>query len=116
MLNRINRIKKNKEFNYIYKKGKYYTSKYFLVHYIDTKLPNTKVGISINKKIGNSVVRSKYKRLMSEIIRLKLPKMVVKNYIITLKPDVVQANYKILDEEFNQFLRKCNLIEDTKDV
>lgn len=116
MLNRINRVKKNKEFNYIYKKGKYYNSKYFLVHYVDTRLPNAKIGISVNKKIGNSVVRSRFKRLISEVIRLKLPIMAVKNYIVTLKPEIVQADYSVLNAEFDKFLSKCNLVKDTKDV
>lgn len=116
MLNRINRVKKNKEFNYIYKKGEFYNCKYFMVHYVNTRLPNIKVGFSINKKLGNSVVRSKYKRIMSEIVRIKLPIMSLKNYVITLKPDIVNADYNILVKEFDKFLIKCNLIKDTKDV
>ena len=116
MLNRINRVKKNKEFSYIYKKGKFYSCKYFYIHYVDTKLPNAKIGISISNKIGNSVVRSKYKRLISEIVRVKLPILVVKNYVITLKPEVTEVDFKVLNEEFNKFLIKCDLVKDTKDV
>ena len=116
MLNTVNRVKKNKEFNYIYKKGEFYNCKYFLVHYVPTRLNDIKVGFSVNKKIGNSVVRSKYKRVMSEIVRLKLPIMILKNYVITLKPEIVQAEHDILVREFDKFLSKCNLIKDTKDV
>ena len=116
MLNRINRVKKNKEFNYIYKKGEFYHCKYFLVHYVSTKLPDIKVGFSINKKLGNSVARSKYKRIMSEIVRLKLPIMSLKNYVITLKPEIVDVEHSVLVKEFDKFLVKCNLIKDTKDV
>jgi len=68
MLNRINRVKKNKEFNYIYRKGKFYGCRYFYVHYVDTKLPNAKIGISVSNKIGNSVARSKYNLLNNEIV------------------------------------------------
>jgi len=116
MLNRINRVKKNKEFNYIYRKGKFYGCRYFYVHYVDTKLPNAKIGISVSNKIGNSVARSKYKRLISEIVRVKLPILAIKNYIITLKPEITEANFMALNEEFNKFLIKCDLVKDTKDV
>lgn len=116
MLNTINRVKKNKEFSYIYKKGKFYSCKYFLVHFVDTKLEVAKIGISVSKKIGNSVVRSKVKRIMSEVVRLSLPTLKIKNYIITLKPDVVEADFKKLTVEFNNFITKFNLIKDTKDV
>ena len=36
----------------------------------DEKLPYNKVGISVSKKVGNSVVRSRSKRLISESYRL----------------------------------------------
>lgn len=116
MLGRVNRIKKNKEFNYIYRKGKFYNCEYFTVHYVDTKLPDIKVGISISKKIGNSVVRSRCKRVISEIVRLKLPTMKTKNYIITLKPSIADASYSVLSNYFDKFLIKCDLVKDTKDV
>ena len=116
MLKRINRVKKTKEFNYIYKKGKFYGCRYFSVHYVDTRLPDAKIGISVSNKVGNSVVRSKYKRIMSEIARVKLPILAVKNYIITLKPEATSVDFRVLNEEFNQFLIKHDLIKDTKDV
>ncbi len=116
MLNTVNRVKKNKEFSYIYKKGKFYSCKYFLVHFVDTKLDISKVGISVSKKIGNSVTRSKFKRLISEVVRLLLPKLEVKNYIITLKPEVVEADFNTLNYEFTKFVTKYDLIKDTKDV
>ena len=116
MLNRINRVKKTKEFNYIYKKGKFYGCRYFSVHYVDTRLPNAKIGISINSKFGNSVTRSKYKRIISEIVRVKLPILAIKNYIVTLKPEATEVDFMVLNDEFNKFLIKYNLVKDTKDV
>lgn len=116
MLSRINRVKKTKEFSYIYRKGKFYSCKYFSVHYVDTRLPDIKVGISISNKVGNSVTRSRLKRLVSEIVRVKLPIMVLKNYIITLKTEATAVDFRVLNDEFNQFLIKCNLVKDTKDV
>ena len=116
MLSRINRVKKTKEFNYIYKKGSFYSCKYFFVHYVDTKLPNAKIGISLNSKVGNSVTRSRLKRVVSEIVRVKLPILAVKNYVITLKTEANSVDFRVLNDEFNKFLVKCNLIKDTKDV
>ena len=116
MLNRINRVKKTREFNYIYKKGTFYSCKYFSVHYVDTRLPNAKIGISISNKVGNSVTRSRLKRVISEIVRVKLPILAIKNYVITLKNEATEVDFRILNDEFNKFLVKCNLIKDTKDV
>ena len=116
MLNRINRVKKTKEFKYIYRKGNFYSCKYFSVHSVDTRLPNAKVGIAISSKVGNSVVRSRLKRVISEIVRVKLPILKLKNYVITLKIEATAVDFRVLNDEFNKFLIKCNLVKDTKDV
>ena len=66
------KIRKNIEFRRVYRKGKSY-SNYLLVLYIfrnNLNIDKTRVGISVSKKVGNSVVRSRVKRLISESYRL----------------------------------------------
>ena len=111
MLSRENRLKKNKEFNFIYKKGKYINSSNFTLIYVDTYLKQSKFGISVSKKIGNSVIRSRTKRVMNEIIRLNLDRIVIKNYVLVLKPSIVEHSYKELETEFLQTIRKAGLLK-----
>lgn len=61
---------KNSEFQYVYKNGTSYANKY-LVMYVD-KNPDgkSKLGISVSKKVGNSVVRHRLARLIRESYRL----------------------------------------------
>ena len=68
-------LKKNDDFRTVYKKGISYANKY-LVMYV---LPNNqqknnqsinRLGISISKKVGNSVVRHRFCRLVRESYRL----------------------------------------------
>lgn len=112
MLNRTNRLKKNKDFNYIYKKGKYINSSNFSISYVDSYFKFPKFGISVSKKIGNSVMRSKAKRVMSEIIRLNIDKIKNKNFVFVLKPSFTQFNFFELQQEFINCLNKENLIKD----
>ena len=63
MLERKHRLTKRKEFNYIFKKGKAFSTKLFVLNYSPTKLPTFKVGFSVSKKIGNAVIRNKVKRI-----------------------------------------------------
>ena len=73
----IYKLRKNTEFRLVYRRGKSYANN-LLVLYVfnnkknidDEKLPYNKVGISLSKKVGNSVVRSRSKRLISESYRL----------------------------------------------
>ena len=73
----IYKLRKNVEFRIVYKKGKSYANN-LLVLYVfpnkknknDENLPYNKLGISVSKKVGNSVVRSRSKRLIYEAYRL----------------------------------------------
>lgn len=112
MLNRENRLKKNKDFNYIYKNGKYINSSNFTVNYVDTYFKFPKFGISVSKKIGNSVTRSRTKRVMTEIIRLNVNKIVNKNFVIVLKPSFAEHNFFDLEKEFMLALTKAKLIKE----
>lgn len=112
MLNSLNRLRKNKEFNYIYKKGKYINSSNFSIHYVDTYLKFPKIGISVAKKIGNSVMRSRAKRVMSEVVRLNLDNMIVKNFCIVLKEGFVDRSYQQINEEFISALKRAKLFKE----
>ena len=66
----IYKLRKNAEFRLVYKKGKSYANN-LLVLYVfpnkknkdDNNIPYNKLGISVSKKVGNSVVRSRSNRL-----------------------------------------------------
>lgn len=75
----IYKVRKNTEFRLVYRRGKSYANK-LLVLYVfnnkknidEEKQPYNKVGISVSKKVGNSVVRSRSKRLIYESYRLNV--------------------------------------------
>ena len=93
------RLKKNKHFNYIYKKGKRLNSKHFTLFTVPSKFRVFKIGISVNKKIGKANVRNKLKRRLREIIRLnKLPKNYF-NYILLAREGAQNLDYHQLETE-----------------
>ncbi len=59
-------LKRNKEFRYVYRRGKSVSDKTMVLIYVPTKTPHLKVGFSVSKKVGNSVVRNLVKRRMKE--------------------------------------------------
>ena len=62
----FNSIKKNRDFQVVYQTGKSYANKYVK----KTDRPETRIGISVSKKVGNSVVRHHITRLLRESFRL----------------------------------------------
>lgn len=114
MLSRKNRLKKNKEFSYVYKKGKVLSDKYFTIHYVFTNLADSKIGISINKKVGNSVIRHKFKRYLAEAVRPLITNMKLKNYVITAKPEITTLSVMELQAHLLDCLTKGNLYVDNQ--
>jgi ribonuclease P protein component, eubacterial len=66
-----NRIRKNMEFRAVYRRGKSF-SNHLLVLYIYKNRKNiNRIGVSVSKKVGKSVVRNRVKRLIKECYRLE---------------------------------------------
>lgn len=63
-------LKKNKDFQLVYKKGKSYANKYLVMYVFENNLDINRLGISVSKKVGNSVVRHRLTRLIRESYRL----------------------------------------------
>ena len=64
------RLKKSWEFQRSYKKGKKYWDTYFVIYVYHTQLKQTRLGITVSKKVGKSVQRNRVKRLIREAFRV----------------------------------------------
>ncbi len=63
-------LKKNEDFRIVYRKGKSYANKYFVMYVYENKSNINRIGISASKKVGNSIVRHRIARLVRESYRL----------------------------------------------
>ncbi len=63
-------LKKNQQFQFVYKYGKSYANKYLVMYIKENGLGTNRIGISVSKKVGNSVVRHRITRLIRESYRL----------------------------------------------
>lgn len=115
MLKKENRLKKRKEFNYIYKKGTVAHSNSFTLHFVRAFKPYPQIGISVSKQVGNSVIRSRVKRIISEACRLNIEKFAVKNYVITAKECAKEKTSKDIELELLRVLNKNKLIKEQGD-
>ena len=63
-------LKKNKDFLSVYRNGKSYANKYLVMYVLENNTNQNRLGISASKKVGNSVVRHRFCRLVRESYRL----------------------------------------------
>ena len=63
-------LKKNEDFREIYRTGKSYANKYLIMYVKKNDMSMNRLGISVSKKVGNSVVRHRITRLIKESYRI----------------------------------------------
>lgn len=64
-------LKKNMDFQNVYKNGKSYANKCLVMYILENNLNKNRIGISVSKKVGNSVIRHRVTRLIRESYRLQ---------------------------------------------
>lgn len=63
-------LKNNRDFVNVYTSGRSYANKYLVIYTLKNNSDRNRLGISVSKKVGNSVVRHRLKRLIKESYRL----------------------------------------------
>ena len=64
-------LKSNSDFQRVYREGKSYANRYLVMYVLENKTERNRLGISVSKKVGNSVVRHRVTRLIRESYRLQ---------------------------------------------
>lgn len=103
----FNSIKKNSDFQKVYKTGKSYANKLLIMYVMNAEHDDVRIGISVSKKVGNSVVRHHITRLLRESYRLN------KDIVKTGLDIVVVARVTTKDKSFKNiesaYLHLCGL-------
>lgn len=63
-------LKKSKDFQNVYNKGNSYANRLLVMYVLENHTDKNRLGISVSKKVGNSVVRHHLTRLIRESYRL----------------------------------------------
>ena len=103
----FNSIKKNSEFQNVYKYGKSYANRNLVMYVNKNKRKTSRIGISVSKKVGNSVVRHRLTRLLRECYRLnedRFHKCV--DIVVVVRVNAADISY---EEMLSSFLHLCKL-------
>ena len=105
-------IKKNQDFARVYRKGRSSADRYLVVYLLDRncdEIAERRFGVSVSKKVGNSVVRHRIKRRLKEIFRLnEMNCPSGKDYIVIARKPAADADYALLEESFLKLVLKTN--------
>ena len=110
-MKRFPSIKKNTDFVTVYRKGRSFSEGLFVMYAMKNGLSYNRIGISVSKKVGNSVVRHGIARKIREIFRLNDINIKTGYDIITvIRPAAREADYKNLNDAYCRLAGRHNII------
>ena len=106
-------LKKNKDFQYIYRKGKSYANKYLVMYVLENGTSQNRLGISVSKKVGNSIVRHRVTRVIREVMRLHWGE-IKSGYdiVIVARPSAKDSDYGKFESAIFHLLNLHHLLKD----
>ncbi len=63
-------LRKNKDFQKVYRQGESYANRLLVMYISSNSTDRNRLGVSVSKKVGNSVIRHRVARLIRESYRL----------------------------------------------
>lgn len=103
--NRI--VKKNKEIQEIYRGGRSYVTRYFIMYLFHTHDVPVKMAVAAGKKLGNAVIRNSVKRRLREIFRQNQSQLAGSGRILLVgRKPMLDADYREIERSFLSICRK----------
>lgn len=105
-------LKKNKDFQQVYKNGTSYANKYLVMYVWKNSYAENRLGISVSKKVGNSVVRHRITRLVRESYRLN--ETLFKNgfdIVVIARPTAKGRTYQEIESALLHLGKRSHILE-----
>jgi len=111
-------LRSNADFQRVYKNGKSYANKTLVMYVYGNNLDYNRIGISVSKKNGNSVVRHTFARKLREIFRLNKIEKKGLDIIVVVRVGADVGDYHKLESAYLHLLKSHRLdrenVEDTR--
>ena len=112
MENRMKRfpsVRKNREFQDIYKHGTSYANRLLVMYVMESGEDGNRIGISVSKKVGKSVVRSHVTRLIRESYR-SMEAELKRGYdiVVIARVSCNEASYWEVQDSLRHLMKKHN--------
>lgn len=112
MLKSVNRLKKRKEFAYLYNNGVAKHSAHITLVSLPLRNRVLKIGFSVSKKIGKAHIRNFIKRRMRACVREFVPNMLDNhNVVFICKNGIESISFDMMRREIELLIEKAGLFK-----
>ena len=107
----IEALKKTSEFKEVYKKGSYSENNLLILRTLKNGAEPSRIGISVSKKVGNSVVRHRVIRLIRESYLLYKDDLKDGfSLVVIAKPEAKEKGLAEVSDAFGKLLKQKRLV------
>lgn len=108
---RIPKIKRNSEFQAIFKTGRIWSSPVAVLYVSRKRRLSTRIGICVSKKLGKAVVRNRIKRLLHESCRLVFPSLGQQaDFVLLARKGVLDLGFAQVQQSVHDLLTRSRLL------
>ncbi len=106
-------LKKNSDFKKVYNLGQSRADRYLVMYILENGLKINRLGISVSKKVGNSVIRHHITRLVRENYRVKEDRYHTGYDIVVIaRNQAKDITFKDVDKSFEKLAGLHGIIKD----
>ena len=111
---KIMKLRKNREFQNVYRNGTYLANKYLVVYKLNNAKGYNCFGITAGKKVGGSVVRNRVTRLIRQSIR-NIHHLILPGYdiVVLARAGSGDASLRQMENALFHLIKKHNLLIQT---
>ncbi|WP_332650834.1 ribonuclease P protein component [Lysinibacillus sp. 54212] len=112
-MNKRQRIKKNEDFQKVFKKGKSFANRQFVVYCMRKEDQQAfRIGLSVSKKIGNAVTRNQIKRYIRQtFLELKDEVRQDMDYVIIARHQAATLDFHETKKSLEHVLKIAKIIK-----
>ena len=106
-------LKKNQDFKVVYQNGTSYANRLLVMYVLKNQHKKNRLGISVSKKVGNSIVRHRVTRVIREVMRLHWGE-IKSGYdiVIVARPSAKDSDYGKFESAIFHLLNLHHLLKD----
>ena len=107
------RVKKEKDFSAIFKKGKSFANRKFVIYRLENNEQHFRVGLSVSKKLGNAVMRNQIKRRIRHIL-IEHKDQLVENvdFVVIARKGVEILDYAEMEKNLLHVLKLSKIYQE----
>ena len=100
------------DFQKVYRTGRSFANKLLVMYVIKTEREDTRIGISVSKKVGNSVVRHHITRLVRESYRLNKDRVKTGlDIVVVARAAAKESDFKKIESAYLHLCGLHNILE-----